>query len=319
MIAAAFPVNRLMMTFMAGSAGTLVGLRVWAGVVAPEASPEKLRSAAQTFTRLADVIDGGDEPKNGLAYRADQTYSSVVKNNAGAGIDSFSAVYNDNIRPLPAAFVADLRVVAVVCTAYAKLVDDVRRRFAEVENELLQLVWMVMFQPMTTWLYAVATVRIVKLIRTARLLKALFGTNAAKIFSAGFPKYALTTLVYATVDGIAYASGSLGIKAMVNAAHGQPIGSAKENGAEFLRIWTGNTGYVLGYDAAKFPLRNLPTSRATELFARLAGSGFGYTPAYNLSDGVDGPVATTPEEWMGKLEGHGLRALIFPPGWLPGR
>lgn len=319
MIAAAFPVNRLMMTFMAGTAGTLVGLRVWAGVVAPEASPDKLRRAAQIFDELADAIDGGDDPKSGLAYRADQAYASVVKDNTGAGIDSFSTVYNTNIRPLPAAFVADLRVVAMVCTAYAKIVDDVRRRFAEVENDLLQMVWMVMFQPMTTWLYAVATVRIVKLIKTARLLKALFGANAAKIFSAGFPSYALTTLVYATVDGIAYAGGSVGIKAMVNLAHGQPVGSAKENGAEFMRIWAGNTGYVLGYDAAKFPLRNLPSSRLTELYARLAGSGLGYTPTYNLSDGTDGPIATTPEEWAGKIEGHGLRALIFPPGWLPGR
>ncbi|MBB3728436.1 hypothetical protein [Nonomuraea dietziae] len=319
MIAAALPVNRLMMAFMAGTAGTLVGLRVWAGVVAPEISPEKLRSAARSLNKLADALDGGEDPRNGLAHRADQAYASVVKNNAGAGIDSFATVYNTNIRPLPAAFVADLRVVACVCTAYAKLVDDVRRRFAEVENELLQLVWMVMFQPMTTWLYAVATVRIVKLIKTARLLKALFGANATRIFSAGFPAYALSTLVYATVDGIAYASGSVGIKAMVNLSHGQPVGPAKENAAEFLRIWTGNTGYVLGYDAAKFPMRNLPSSRVTELFARLAGSGLGYTPAYNLSDGVDGQIATTPEEWEGKLEGHGLRALIFPPGWLPGR
>ncbi|MFB9525455.1 hypothetical protein [Nonomuraea roseola] len=304
---------------MAGSVGTLAGLRLWAGVVAPEIPPERLRAVARVFTDLADAIDGGDEPKRGLAYRADQAAASVTRNSAGQGVDSFAAVYDGRLRPLPAAFVADLRVIAVVCEAYARLVDDVRRRFAEVENELLQLVWMVMFQPVTTWLYVVAAARIVKLVRTARLLKALFGANAARIFSAGFPAYALTTLVYATVDGIAYAGGSVGIKAMVNLAHDQPVGSAKENAQDFMRMWAANTGYVLAYDAAKFPSRNLSPTRGGELVARLFGSGFGYTPVYNATGEREEGVATTPEEWAGKLEGHGLRSLIFPPGWLPGR
>lgn len=319
MIAAAFPVNRLMMTFMAGSLGTLVGLRVWAGVVAPEIPPEKLRGAADAFNRLADALDGGDDPKKGIAYWADKAAHKVIDNNSGEGIDSFSTVYRTNIKPLPPLFVADLRLMARVCTAYAKMVEDVRRRFAELENDLMQMVWMVMFQPMTTWLYAVAAVRIVKLIKAARLLKMLFGARAAQVLSAGFPKWALTTLVYATIDGIAYGAGSVGIKAAVNASNGVPVGSVKDNAKDFGRIWLGNTGYVVGYDVAKFPIRNLPGSRLSELVVRMAGSGFGYTPVHNVSDGTDGPVLTTPEEWLGKLEGHGLRALIFPPGWLPGR
>jgi hypothetical protein len=308
---------------MAAGAGTMIGLRVYAGVTAPEIPPGELREAAKAFRRLADDLDGGltDPDGGGVAGQADDAATSVWRHSGGEGIDAFSRFYRRNVSPFPAALARDCRVVAAGCDAYAALVEDVRRRFAEIENAILQLLWLVAFQPLTTALYgvaqAMAAVQIARLAKIAQAIKASFGAATTRILHLAVPRYVLTTLNYAVVDGAAYAAGSLGISASVNAAHGLPVGSLSENATEFGKIAAANTAYVLGYDAAKLGIRG-PATRGSEAAARLIGSGFGYTPAYSALDG-DGELATTPEEWAGKLEGHGLRALIFPPGWRFGR
>jgi len=148
----------------------------------------------------------------------------------------------------------------------------------------------------------------------AKGLQSAFAVNAARIMAMTVPKYALTTLLYMAVDGVAYAAGSISLTMLAKSAHDQPIGSFTENAGEFGKIVTANGAYVLGYDAAKLPLRGAPTTRGIELGARLIGSAGGYTPTYSLLDD-DGQVMATDEEWMSKITGHGLRAAIFPPGW----
>jgi hypothetical protein len=314
----AMSTNTLLLALMAGGTGTLICLRIYAGVTAPEIPPDELRKAAEVFRQLANDLD---DPKTGVEGSADKAASSVWEHNGGEAVDAFAKLYITNIMFFPAAFARDCRVIAVGCEAYAQLVEDVNKRFAEIEKAILQLLWLVAFQPLTTALYgvaqAMAAVQMARLVRVAQALKMLFGSSAARILQMAFPKYVLTTLNYAAIDGAAYASGSLAIDKSVDYTYGLPLGTPGENASEFGKIVAGNTGYVLGYDVAKLGLRG-PATRGGELAARLFGSGFGYTPVKSALDG-DGEIMTTPEEWASKLEGHGLRALIFPPGWKFGR
>ncbi len=325
----------LLMTLMAAGGGTLVCLRVYAGVTAPEIPVDELRKAADAFRRLADDLDGGEgqageagpgghpslRTRGGIAGRADEAASSVWRNNGGEAVDAFAKLYIMRIMAVPGALARDCRVIAAGCDAYARLVEDVNRRFAELDKAILQLLWLVAFQPLTSALYgvaqAMAAVQLARLVRTAQALKSAFAMSAARIMQMAFPKYLLTTLNYAVIDGAAYAGGALAIDRSVDAAYGLPLGSPRDNAEEFGKIVAGNTGYILGYDLAKLGLRG-PATRGSELTARLFGSGFGYTPVKSALDG-DGEIMTTPEEWASKLEGHGLRALIFPPGWRFGR
>ncbi|MFI7441054.1 hypothetical protein [Nonomuraea indica] len=315
----------LLMVLMASGTGTLVALRIYAGVTAPEIPPGELRKAASAFRRLADALDGGETgspgPRGGAAGKADAAAASVWKHSSGQAVDEFAQLYLLRIMPLPAALARDCRVVAAGCDAYATLVDDVNRRFAELEKAIVQLLWLVAFQPLTTGLFgvaqAMAAVQLARLVRIAQALKSAFAANAARVMQMAFPRYLLTTLNYAAVDGAAYAAGSIALDRSVDLAYGLPLGSPRDNAEEFGKTVVANTGYILGYDVAKLGLRG-PASRGGELAARLFGSGFGYTPVKGALDG-DEEIMTTPEEWAGKLEGHGLRALIFPPGWRFGR
>jgi hypothetical protein len=321
----------LLMTLMAAGTGTLVCLRVYAGVTAPEIPPDELRKAAAAFRQLADDLDGGEgqagatgagghpslRTRGGIAGRADEAASSVWLNNGGEAVDAFAKMYILRLMGIPGALARDCRVIAAGCDAYAKLVEDVNRQFAEIEKAILQLLWLVAFQPLTTALYgvaqAMAAVQLARLVKMAQALKSAFGMGAARIMQMAFPKYLMTTLNYAAIDGAAYAGGAIALDRTVDAAYGLPLGSPGDNGEEFGKIVAGNTAYILGYDLAKLGLPG-PATRGGELAARLFGSGFGYTPVKSALDG-DGEIMTTPEEWASKLEGHGLRALIFPPGW----
>ncbi len=310
--------STLLFILAAGGAGSMICLRIYANVTAPEIPPSELRQAAGIFRQLANDLD---DPKTGVSEKADSAASSVWQHNSGDSVDAFALLYLTNIRLFPGAFARDCRVIAVGCDAYAKLVEDVNKRFAEIEKAILQLLWLVAFQPMTTAIYgaaqAMAAVQLARLVKIAQTLKMVFGTSAARILQMAFPKYLLTTLNYAAMDGAAYASGSLALDRVVDYDYGLPMGSAGDNAAEFGKIGAANTGYILGYDIAKLGLRG-PATRQSELLARLIGSGFGYTPVKSALDG-DGEIMTTPDEWASKIEGHGLRALIFPPGWRFGR
>lgn len=305
---------------MAAGAGSMVCLRVYAGVTAPEIPADELRKAAEIFRQLADDLDGGgDESKEGgVAGHADRAAASVWNNNGGEAVDAFTELYTRNIMKFPHAFAQDCRVIAAGCDAYATLVEDVNKRLAEIEKAIMQLLWLVAFQPLTTALYGVAqamtTLQVMRLVKIAQALKLSFGVSASRILQLAFPKYVLTFLNYAAIDGAAYAAGAIGIDKTVDAAYGLPLGSSGDTAAEFGKITAGNTAYIVGYDLAKLGIRG-PATRGTEAAARLIGSGFGYTPVYNALDGDDDAIATTPEQWASKLEGHGLRALIFPPGW----
>ncbi|MFI6910281.1 hypothetical protein ACIBKY_54170 [Nonomuraea sp. NPDC050394] len=304
-------VNALLLALMAGGTGSLVALRVYAGVTAPEIPPGELRKAAKAFRELADDLDKGDEA---IATRANAAASKVWLNNSGEGVDAFSKLYLTNLRFFPYAFANDCRVIAVGCEAYARMVEDVRERFVELEKAIMQLLWLVAFQPLTTALYgvaqAMAAAQLARLVKLAQVLKSVFLHNVARILRLTFPKYVLTTLNYAAVDGAAYAAGSMAADASVDVAHGRDV---DPSATEFGKIVTANTGYILGYDAAKLALPG-PATRGGELAARLFGSGFGYTPVKSALDG-DGTILPTGDEWIGELEGHGMRALIFPPGW----
>lgn len=310
-----------LMVLMASGTGTMICLRVYANVTAPEIPPGELRKAAAVFRRLAKDLDGAGDPEGGIAGQANQAASSVWTNNGGEAVDAFARLYLTNIMAFPDAFARDCRVIAVGCEAYANLVEDVHRRFADIEKSILQLLWMVAFQPLTTALYGVAqamyAIQLARLVKMAQLLKLTFGANVARILQMAFPKYLLTTLNYAVVDGVSYAAGSIALDRSVDAAYGLPLGSPGDNLKEFGKIVAGNTGYILGYDIAKLGWRG-PNTRGGELAARLIGSGYGYTTVKSALD-EDGEILPTPEEWASKLEGHGLRALIFPPGWRFGR
>ncbi|MDR8407857.1 hypothetical protein MTP10_03790 [Nonomuraea sp. 3-1Str] len=316
----------LMTTLLLASAGTMVALRIYAGVTAPEIDPAELRKAAAAFRALADDLNGPEPPPangdtGGAAGMADRAAASVWNNNGGEGVDAFARLYILRIMGFPAAFAKDCRVIAAGCDAYADLVEAVRKQLAELDKAIVQLLWLVCFQPFTTMLYgvaqAMAAAQMARLVKLAQTAKAVFGMNVGRILQICLPKYVLTTLNYAAIDGPAYAAGALTLDAMSDAAHGRPTRSAGENAHEFGGIVAGNTGYVLGYDLAKLGLPG-PATRGGELVARLFGSGFGYTPVKSAVDG-DGDIMTTPEEWASKVEGHGLRALIFPPGWRFGR
>ncbi|MEU7827947.1 hypothetical protein [Nonomuraea sp. NPDC049129] len=316
----------LMTTLLLASAGTMVALRVYAGVTAPEIDPAELRKAAAAFRELADDLNGPEQPPphgqtGGVAGMADSAAASVWNNNGGQGVDAFAQLYILRIMGFPAAFAKDCRVLAAGCDAYADLVEGVRKQLAELDKAIVQLLWLVCFQPFTTMLYgvaqAMAAAQMARLVKLAQTVKAVFGVNVGRILQICLPKYVLTTLNYAAIDGPAYAAGALTLDAASDAAHGRPTRSAGENTREFGGIVAGNTGYILGYDVAKLGLPG-PATRGGELVARLFGSGFGYTPVKSALDG-DGEIMTTPEEWASKVEGHGLRALIFPPGWKFGR
>ncbi|MDP9849340.1 hypothetical protein [Streptosporangium lutulentum] len=299
-------------------AGSMVALKVYAGVTAPEIPPDKLREIAKVFYRLADDIDGGTgkNAPNGIADRGDDLASAVWNNpkNEGPAVDAFQRLYQGILSGYAPQLAKDCRVVAIGCEAYAEQIEEVNKSLAQCEDLILQIVWLVAFQPMTTALYGVAVARIAALVKVAKGLKSAFALNAAKIMEMTIPKYAMTTLLYMVMDGAAYATGSMALTKTTQLAHGQPIGSLKENAAEFGKIVGANGAYVLGYDAAKLPLRGAPTTRGIELGARLVGSAGAYTPTYSLLDD-DGQVMTTDEEWASKITGHGLRAAIFPPGW----
>lgn len=299
-------------------AGSMVALKVYAGVTAPEIPPGKLREIAQIFYRLADDIDGGTgkDALKGIADRANDLAASVWNNpkNDGQAVEAFRKLYQGVISDYAPQLAKDCRIVAIGCEAYAEQVEEVNKSFALYEDMILQLVWLVTFQPMTTALYGFSVARIAALARAAGSLKSAFALNAAKIMEMTFPKYAMTTLLYMAVDGAAYAAGSMSLTKLTQFAHDQPTGSAGENAGEFGKIVGANGAYVLGYDAAKLPLGGAPTTRGIELGARLIGSAGGYTPAYSLLDD-DGQVMTTDEEWVKKITGHGLRSVIFPPGW----
>ncbi|MBN6058431.1 hypothetical protein JYK22_41305, partial [Nonomuraea sp. RK-328] len=315
----------LLTTLLVASGGTMVALRIYAGVTAPEIDPAELRKAAAAFRQLADDLNGPEQPQvdkvGGVAEMANDAAASVWNNNSGEGVDAFARLYIRNIMGFPAAFARDCRVIAAGCEAYAALVEAVRKQLAELDKAIVQLLWLVCFQPLTTALYgvaqAMAAAQMARLVKLAQTVKAVFGLNVGRILQICLPNYVLTTLNYAAVDGAAYASGALALDALSDAANKQPLRSPGENGAEFGKIVAGNTGYILGYDVAKLGLPG-PATRGGELAARLFGSGFGYTPVKSALDG-DGEVLTTPEEWASKIEGHGLRALIFPPGWRFGR
>lgn len=311
------PTKALAMVGLTGL-GSMAALKIYAGVTAPEIPPEKLREVAKVFYRLADEIDGGSG-KEGIADQADALAASVWKNsgaggNEGPSIEAFRKVYQDAVSVYVPQLAKDCRIVAIGCEAYAEQIEEVKKGFAIYEDLILQIVWLVAFQPMTTALYGFAAARIAALAAAARGLQTAFAMNAARIMAMTVPKYAMTTLLYMAVDGASYAAGSMGLTKLVQLSHGQPTGSAKENAAEFGKIVTANGAYVLAYDLAKAPLGNAPTTRGIELGARLFGSGAGFTPTYNLLDD-NGKVMPTDEEWMTKITGHGLRSVIFPPGW----
>ncbi|GAA2292840.1 hypothetical protein GCM10010149_45730 [Nonomuraea roseoviolacea subsp. roseoviolacea] len=317
----------LMTTLLIASGGTMVALRIYAGVTAPEIDPAELRKAAAAFRRLADDLDGPERPARtdragGVAELADDAAASVWNNNGGESVDTFARLYIGRVMGFPSAFAKDCRVIAAGCDAYAGLVEAVRKQLAELDKAIVQLLWLVCFQPFTTALYgvaqAMAAAQMARLVRLAQVLKAVFGLNVGRVLQICLPGYVLTTLNYAAVDGAAYATGALGLDALSDAANGQPVRSPGENAEEFGEIVAGNTGYILGYDVAKLGLPG-PATRGSEMVARLIGSGFGYTPVKSALDEDDDQVMTTPEEWASKIEGHGLRALIFPPGWKFGR
>ncbi|MEU7896849.1 hypothetical protein AB0B45_28805 [Nonomuraea sp. NPDC049152] len=308
---------RLLAITMAAGAGSMILLRIYAGVVAPEIDPGELRQAADVFRTLADDLDGGTKPEGGIADRADAAATSVWAHNEGLSVQAFKDLYTTSIALFPVAFAKDCRVLAVGCDAYASLVEDVRKRLAEIDDAIMQVLWMVAFQPLTTALFAVARAwaawQIVKLAKMAQMMKIMFAQSAARILGMAFPKYLLTTINYALIDGAAYAAGSVGAHALSKKAWGVPVGGWKENAEEFGTVVGANTGYIVGYDIAKLGLPG-PAGRGSEMAARLFGSGVGYTPTENVIKGED-EVWTTPEQWAAKLEGHGLRAVIFPPGW----
>ncbi|MEU6996972.1 hypothetical protein [Nonomuraea sp. NPDC046570] len=311
---AAVDPRALITAMLAGGVVSLIGLKIYAGVTAPEISPDKLRKAAEIFKKLADELDN---PKDGVTLKADNAAVLVKENNAGPAIDVFYRIYSERVALFPLAFAQDCRVIAAGCEAYAKLVEDVRKGYYELENMILQVLWLVAFQPMTTALYAFAqaraTAQIAWIVKMAHALRASFGAGAARIFGLAVPKYLMTTINYAVVDGAAYATGAIGLNMSAKAANDQPIGSVGDNATDFANITAANAAYIGAYDAAKLPLRGLPPTRSAELYARLVGSGGGFTPAYTALNG-DAAMPTW-EEWSEKVTGHGLRAVIFPPGW----
>ncbi|OUC86164.1 hypothetical protein [Streptosporangium minutum] len=311
------PMLGLKVLFGAGM-GYLVALRVYGGVTAPEIPSDKLREIARIFNRLADDLDGGrgENADKGIADRADALAASVWGNerNSGPAVEGFRTLYQGAVSGYAPLLAKDCRVVAIGCEAYADLVDDAHKGLAQLEDLILQIMWVVTFQPMTTALYGVAAARVAALIRTAKNLKSAFALNAARIMEMTVPKYTMTTLLYMAIDGAAYAAGSMAITKSVQLSHGLPLGSVGENAEEFGKIVGANSAYVVGYDLAKLPARGVPTTRGIELGARLTGSGLGYTPAYSALDG-DGELLPTYDEWAAKFGGHGLRAVIFPPGW----
>ncbi|NUW33372.1 hypothetical protein HTZ77_18335 [Nonomuraea sp. SMC257] len=320
----------LMTTLLIASGGTMVALRIYAGVTAPEIDPAALRKAAAAFRRLADDLNGPEQPPQtgkagkagGVAEMADDAAASVWNNNGGQSVDAFARLYILRIMGFPPAFAKDCRVIAAGCDAYAGLVEAVRKQLAELDKAILQLLWLVCFQPLTTALYgvaqAMAAAQMARLVKLAQAVKAVFGLNVGRVLQICLPGYVLTTLNYAVVDGAAYATGALALDALSDASNGRPTRSRGENAEEFGEIVAGNTGYILGYDVAKLGLPG-PATRGSEMVARLVGSGFGYTPVKSALDEDDDQIMTTPEEWASKIEGHGLRALIFPPGWRFGR
>ncbi|WP_157594777.1 hypothetical protein [Streptosporangium amethystogenes] len=313
------PTKALAMVGLTGL-GSMAALKIYAGVTAPEIPPDKLREIAKVFFRLADEIDGGSG-KDGIADQADALAVSVWKNSGsedqgseGRSIEAFRRVYQDAVSVYVPQLAKDCRIVAIGCEAYAEQIEEVKKGFAVYEDLILQIVWLVAFQPMTTALYGFAAARIAALAAAARGLQTAFAMNAARIMAMAVPKYAMTTLLYMAVDGAAYAAGPMGLTKLVQLGNDQPTGSGKENAAEFGKIVGANGAYVLAYDLAKVPLGSAPTTRGIELGARLFGSGAGFTPTYNLLDD-NGKVMPTDEEWMTKITGHGLRSVIFPPGW----
>ncbi|GAA2391655.1 hypothetical protein [Nonomuraea africana] len=308
---------RLLTIALAAGAGSMILLRIYAGVTAPEIPPDQLRKAAEIFRKLADDLDGGAKPEGGIADLADKAAASVWEHNGGAAVDAFKKLYTERIALFPPAFAKDCRVIATGCDAYAALVEEVRKRLAEIDDAIMQVLWVVAFQPLTTALYAVAkawaALQIARLAKLAQALKSLFALKAVQILRMAFPTYLLTTINYALIDGAAYAAGSVTASATSKAAWGVPVGGVKENAEDFGVIVGANTGYIVGYDLAKLGLPG-PASRGSELTARLMGSAYGYTPTENVIKGEE-ELAATPEQWASKLEGHGLRALIFPPGW----
>ncbi|MET8050332.1 hypothetical protein ABZU75_22315 [Streptosporangium sp. NPDC005286] len=300
--------------------GSMAALKIYAGVTAPEIPPDKLREIAKIFFRLADEIDGGSG-KDGIADQADALAASVWKNsgnegqgNEGQSIEAFRRVYQDAVSVYVPQLAKDCRIVAIGCEAYAEQVEEVKKGFAMYEDMILQLVWLVVYQPMSTALYGFAAARIAALAAAARGLQTAFAMNVARILEMTVPKYATTMLLYLALDGAAYAAGSLGMTKIAQLDNGRPMGSLKENAAEFGKIFTANSAFNLGYEAAKAPLGRAPTTRGIELGARLVGSGLAYTPTYNLLDDEKEGM-TTNDEWAFKITGHGLRAVIFPPGW----
>ncbi|WP_433243649.1 hypothetical protein ACQPYK_40210 [Streptosporangium sp. CA-135522] len=296
----------------------LSALRIYGGLTAPEIPSGKLREIARIFNQLADDIDGGrgEKASDGIADRADKLAVSVWSNpkNSGPAVEAFKSLYMGAVAVYPAQLAKDCRVVAIGCEAYAHLVDDTHKHLAELDDQIMQILWAVAFQPMTTALYGIAAARIAALVKVAKSLKLSFGASAAKIMEMAVPNYTMITLLYMALDGPAYAAGSMAATDLSKVAHGQPVGSVKEHLTEFGKIVAGNSAYVVGYDIAKLPFRNLPTNRGIEMGARLFGSGAGYTPTYSALDG-DGEYLPTYDEWVNKLTGHGLRAVIFPPGW----
>ncbi|MFF0250071.1 hypothetical protein ACWEU6_17575 [Streptosporangium sandarakinum] len=326
-VSAVSPTRGMMLLLGTGTAA-LAALKIYAGVTAPEIPPERLREIARIFNRLADDIDGGNDSGGkgpggkgsggGIAGRADALAEAVWNNprNGGEAVEAFQTLYQGVVRGYAPQLARDCRVVAAGCEAYAQLVETTRKNLADIEDLLLQILWLVMFQPMTTAIYGFAAARIAALIKVAQGMKSAFALSAGRIMAMTFPKYAMTTLLYMILDGAAYGSVSLGITRSVQASHGLPTGSAGENATEYGRIAAANGAYALVYDGVKATaLRGVAPTRATELIARLSGSGLGYTPAYNLMSDDGGEVLTTPEQWAAKLTGHGLRAAIFPPGW----
>lgn len=308
------------LALLLGTGGAaFLGVRIYAGIKVPDIPPEELREVAAAYRELADDLAKEDDPEAGVHGAANRAAASVWKHSGGESVDAFARLYIHRIMLLPQAFARNCRVLAHACDAYAEQIEKAREHYAKINQGIMQMVWLVGFQPLTSALYGVASalaaLQIARLVKLAHLVKASFGLNVARILQTPFPTYAATTLNYAVLDGLAYGGGSLGIDMMVNASHGVPNAPLSDQAEELGKIMAANTSYILGYDLAKLGMRGAPDSRQGELVARLFGSGFGYTPTAGLLDEEDKELLATEEEWLSKVSGHGLRAVIFPPGW----
>ncbi|MEU4409607.1 hypothetical protein AB0F88_34285 [Streptosporangium sp. NPDC023963] len=300
----------------AGSIGGAAFVTSMLGVSWPEGDPDKLRAAADIWEGLADTIERTGNDANGVAEQ-------VWKNNGGASVQEFRALWTGKFFPYPGEVAKFCRAIAQACRDYAHAVEVTRYVLIVLAIQAwVNMVFTVAWGWGTAGIGAAVQKQIMDRFFKGRaiLQMKLFKISVEKIIYNSF---------YYLGDSLGYAGGQQALQWTIFKAAGvekdltgNDVTGAGENFKQFARGFASNMAFNGAYDLTKLnsvsaPLSklgsslNIPTSNqaVNNLLSRLVGSGM-YTVTDNTLQGNPGMPSW--DQWISKLIVHGSRTAKPP-------